>query len=108
MGMDSPGINAVRSSLALSTWGKKGHSGFQTHPPLPLYLSGTENDGTVVSTFLAEGGTGQGNNPSPSLWTAFLDILARCLASFGIHDSYTVTKVDGDITIVLKTPRQLL
>ena len=103
VGMDSPGINVVRSPPALSTWGKKGHSGFQTHQPLPSYLRGAENDGTVVSTFVAERGTGQGDNPCPSLWAAFLDILARCLASFGIQDSYTVTRVDGNITIVLET-----
>ena len=56
-----------------------------------------------MSTFVTERGTGQGDNPSPSLWAAFLDILARCLASFGIQDSYTVTRMDGDITIVLET-----
>ena len=42
---------------------------------------------------------GQGDNPSPSLWAAFLDILARCLVIFGIQ----VIRVDGDIIIVLKT-----
>ena len=54
----------------------------------------------VVSIFVAEIGTGQGENPSPSQpsW-----ILAKCLASFGIYDSYTVTMVYGDITINLET-----
>ena len=32
-----------------------------------------------------------------------MDILARCLVSFGIQDSYTVTRVNGDIMIVLET-----
>ena len=102
VGMDSSGINVVRSPLALSAWGKKRHSGFQTHQPLPSYVRGAESDGTVVSTFVAERGTGQGDNPSPSSWVAFLDIFARCLVSIGIQDSYTVTMVNGDITIVLE------
>ena len=66
-------------------------------------MRGDETDGTVVSTFVAERSTGQGDNPSPSLWAAFPDILARCLASFGIHDSYMVTRVEGDIMMVLET-----
>ena len=53
------------------------------------------NTKPVVSTFVAERGTGQGDNPNPSLWAAFLDILERCLA-FGIQDSYTVTRVDWE------------
>ena len=36
VGMDSPGINIVRLPLALSTWGKKGYSGFQTHQELTM------------------------------------------------------------------------
>ena len=73
------------------------------HQTPPAYLRGDENEGAVVSKFVVERGTGQGDNPSPSLWAAFLDILARCLASFGIQDSYTVIRVDGDIMIVLET-----
>ena len=82
VGMDSQGINVVRSPLALAAWKDKGYSGFQTHQPLPAYLMGYDPEGEAVSTFVAERGTGQGDNPSPSLWAAFLDILARCLASF--------------------------
>ena len=103
VGMDTPGINVVRSPLALETWKTKGYSGFQTNQVLPAYLCKHASSEAAVSTFVAERGTGQGDNPSPSLWAAFLDILARCLASFDIVDSYTVTKVNGDITIVLET-----
>ena len=75
VGMDSPGINIVRSLLALNTWGKKLYSGFQTHLELSSYLKGDDNE-AVVSTFVAERGTGQEKNPSPSLWAAFLGIIA--------------------------------
>ena len=46
---------------------------------------------------------GHGDNPSTFLWATFLDILARCLASFRIQDFYVMKMVDGVITIVFET-----
>ena len=102
MGMDSPEIDITHSPLVLSTWGQNGHSGFQTHQPLPQYLKGFENANSLVSIFAVERRTGQGDTPIPSLWAAVLDILARRLASFGIRDLYAVTRMGRDITIVLE------
>ena len=37
------------------------------------------------------------------MWAAFLDFLARALSSFGIVDSHTVTVINGDIEVVIKS-----
>ena len=70
---------------------------------MPDYLITEDHIGSLISTFIAECGTGQGNNPSPSVGVAFLDILARFLARFNIVDSLTVTVVNGSIEVIIKT-----
>ena len=103
VGMDTPGINIVRSSLALRTWSESGYSGFRVDHRVPEYLTPIDRTGSLISTFIAERGTGQGDNPSPSLWAAFLDILARTLARFDIVNSHTVTVVNGNIEVIIET-----
>ena len=102
-GMDTPGINIVRSPLALRTWSKSGYSGFRVEHSVPEYLTTADHIGSLISTFIAERGSGQGDNPKPSLWAAFLDILARKLARFDIVDSHTATVVNGNIEVAIET-----
>ena len=103
VGMDKPGINIVRYPQALRTWYKSGHTGFQVHHAAPDYLPKVQHIGSLLSTFILERGTGQGDNPSPSLWAAFLDIMARSLARFYIVDRHTVTMVNGNIEVIIET-----
>ena len=80
-----------------------GYSGFRFDHGVPEYLTTVDHIGSLIATFIAERGTGQGDNPSPSLWAAFLDILARTLARFEIVDSHTVTMVNGNIEDIIET-----
>ena len=69
---------------------------------MPEYLTTVEHIGSLLSTFIAERGNGQGGNPSLSLWVAFFDILVRSLARFAIVDSHTVTVVNGNIEVIIE------
>ena len=100
--MDTPSINILHSPIALRTWSESGYGGFSAEHCVPEYLSTVDHIGSLISTFIAERGTGQGDNPSPSLWVALLNILARTLARFDKVDSHTVTVVNGNIKVIIK------
>ena len=100
VGMDTLGINIVRSPLALCTWSSSEYSGFREHHTVPKYLTTVDRIGSLFSIFITERETQQGDNPSPSLWAAFLDIMARSLA---IVDNHTMTVVNGGIEVIIET-----
>ena len=64
VGMDTPGINIVRSPLALRTWAESRYSGFKVDPSVSEYMSTVDRIGSLISTFIVEHGTDQGDNPS--------------------------------------------
>ena len=103
VGMDTPGINIVRSPLASRTWSKYGYNGFQGPHSLPDYLRDQVDLLKFVAIFVAARGTGQGDNPSPTLWASFTDILCRVLASLGMEQGFEVREENGDLTLVIET-----
>ena len=53
VGMDTPGVNIVRSPLALRTWAESGYSGFRIDYCVPEYLTTVDDIGSLISTFIA-------------------------------------------------------